>query len=117
MPMEIAWVGTSCQRPSNRWRIGFDQTAMSDGTIDFMLSPVSGTPIAVSVRVTAGQTDEEVAAAAGAAFTAALGAAYEVDVDRDADIHVAKARREQPNFGLRLVRLTAQDVKVDLDRE
>ena len=39
------------QRPSNRWRIGFDQTAMSDGTIDFMLSPVSGTPIAVSASV------------------------------------------------------------------
>lgn len=105
------------QRPSNKWRIAFDRTAASDGTIDFLISPVGGAPVSVSVPVAAGQTDKDVATSAHGAFAAALGGHYAVKADRDADIHVRKASREQPDFGLQVVRLTAQDVKVDLDRE
>jgi hypothetical protein len=105
------------QRPSNRWRIAFEGTAMSNGTIDFLISPVGGNPISVSVPVVAGQTDKDVATAAHGAFATALGSSYKIKADRGADIHLGKPSRKQPNFGLRLVRLTAQDVKVDLDRE
>jgi hypothetical protein len=105
------------QRPSNKWRIAFHQTAMSAGSVDFLISPVGGMPVSVSVPVVAGQTDEDIATAARAVFAEALGADYAVVADRGSDIHVAKASRERPDFGLQLVRLTAQDVKVDLDRE
>ena len=105
------------QRASNQWRIAFEQSAASDGTVDFLISPVGGNPLSVSVPVTAGQTAKEIATAAHAAFAAALGSAYTVQADRGADIHVGKASRERPDFGLQLVRLTAQDVKIDIDRE
>jgi hypothetical protein len=105
------------QRPSNGWQIVFSETAKSDGVIDFLIAPVEGSPVTVSVPVTAGQVDGDVAAAAAQAFTSALQGRYEVKKDRGTEIHVAKASRKQPNFSLTVVRMTAQNVKVDLDRE
>jgi hypothetical protein len=105
------------QRPSNQWQVAFSETAKSDGHIEFLVSPVEGNASTVSVPVTLGQTDDEVAAAAAAAFAAALAGRYEVVKDRGPEIHVAKQDRKQPDFGLTVVRLTAQNVKVDLDRE
>jgi hypothetical protein len=105
------------QRPSNQWQLAFSETAKSDGHIEFLVSPVEGNPATISVPVTLGQTDEEVAAAAAEAFAAALAGRYEVVKDRGPEIHVAKQDRKQPDFSLTVVRLTAQNVKVDLDRE
>jgi hypothetical protein len=105
------------QRPSNGWQIVFSDTARSDGTIDFLITPVEGPPVTVSVPVTAGQADGDIAAAAAQAFSTSLKGRYDVTKDRGTEIHVAKTGRRQPNFSLTLVRLTAQNVKVDLDRE
>jgi hypothetical protein len=105
------------QRPSNGWQIVYSDTARSDGTIDFLIAPVEGPPVTVSVPVTAGQADGDIAAAAAEAFSTSLQGRYEVKKDRGTEIHVAKTGRKQPNFSLTLVRLTAQNVKVDLDRE
>lgn len=105
------------QRPSNQWQVEFSETAKSDGRIDFLVAPVEGNPATVSVPVTVGQKAEDVAAAAAGAFSTAFGEHYKVTKDRGAEIHIAKADRKQPNFSLTIVRLTAQNVKVDLDRE
>lgn len=105
------------QRPSNQWQIAFYETAKSDGSIEFLVSPAGGEPISVSVPVAINQTREEIAAAAQGAFASSLGASYQVKMDRGADIHIGKASRRQPDFALTLIRLTAQNVKVDLDRE
>jgi hypothetical protein len=116
-----AWFGDSgtprSQRPSNKWRIEFDLTAKSDGTVDFLVAPEGGQPVTVSVPVTINQTDGEIATVAERVFKTTLGAGYEIDSDLGADFHVKKASRKQPNFSLTLLRLTAKDVKVDIDRE
>jgi hypothetical protein len=105
------------RRPSNQWQLVFSETAQSEGSIDFLVSPVGGAPITVSVPVALNQTDADIAAAAARSFAATLGDRYEVDKDWGAEIHVAKADRKQPDFSLTLVRLSAQGVRVDLDRE
>ena len=105
------------QRPSNGWQVEFSETSQSDGSIEFLVSPVGASSTTVSVPVGANQTDNEIAALARGAFEAALGATSEVKKDRDATIHISKATREQPDFALTVVRITAQNVKLDLDRE
>ena len=105
------------QRPSNGWQIEFSETAQSDGSIEFLVAPVGASPTTVSVPVGANQTNNEVAALARGAFESSLGAAYKVVKDHDAVIHVSKLTREQPDFALTVVRITAQNVKLDLDRE
>lgn len=105
------------QRPSNKWRVAFDMTAKSEGSIDFLVEPVGGSSVSVSVPVAMNQTDEEIATAAYAAFTSTLGASYKINEPTGSDIHVKKASRKEPDFSLTLVRLTVQDVKVDIDRE
>ena len=105
------------QRPSNKWQISFYETAQSDGSVDLLLSPVGGDPMSVSVPVELHQTNKQIAAVAASVLAKALGMQYEVRVDRGAGVHVRKANRKQPDFALTVVRLTAQSVKVDLDRE
>ena len=105
------------QRPSNGWQIAFSETAQSDGSIEFLVAPVGRNPTSVSVPVGVGQTDNEIAAVARGAFESSLGDSYEVVKDRDATIHVGKATRQQPDFALTVVRITAQNVRLDLDRE
>jgi hypothetical protein len=105
------------QRPSNGWQVAFSETAKSDGAIEFLVAPVGGNAVSVSVPVGINQTGNEVAAMARGAFETTLGDAYKVSKDHDATIHIAKSGRGRPDFALTLVRLTAQNVKVDLDRE
>ena len=105
------------QRPSDKWQIAFSETAKSDGSIDFLIAPAEGNPVTVSVPVALNQTSEDVADAAAGAFAQALGDRYRVRKDRGAELHLKTAVREQPDFSLTVVRLTAQNVKVDLDRE
>jgi hypothetical protein len=105
------------QRPSNGWQVSFSETAQSDGSIEFLVAPVGASSIAVSVPVGANQTDNEVAAVARGAFESSLGSAYKVVKDHDATIHVGKTSHHQPDFSLTVVRITAQNVKLDLDRE
>src|SRR5262245_66285516 len=103
------------QAPSNKWRIEFEQTATSDGSIDFLVSPEGGNALTVSVPVVINQTEEEIAKAAHTAFMATLDDGYEVNEPTGADIHVKKASHELPNFGLTLQRMTARDGKVHID--
>jgi len=105
------------QRPSNGWQIEFSETAQSDGSIEFLVAPVGAGSIAVSVPVGANQTDNEIASTARGAFESALGDAYKVRKDHDATLHVSKVTQQQPDFALTVVRITAQNVKLDLDRE
>jgi len=105
------------QRPSNKWQITFYETAQSDGSVDLLLSPVGGDPESVSVPVALHQTNKQIAAVAAGVLAKGLGGRYEVRADRGAGVHIRKANRKQPDFALTVVRLTAQSVKVDLDRE
>jgi hypothetical protein len=105
------------QRPSNGWQIAFSETAQSDGSIEFLVAPVGQGSTTISVPVGANQTDNEVAAVARGAFESSLGTGFKVVKDHDATIHVSKASRHQPDFALTVVRITAQNVKLDLDRE
>jgi len=105
------------QRPSNGWQIEFSETAQSDGSIEFLVAPNGRSSTAVSVPVGANQTANEIAAVARGAFESALGDTYRVVKDRNATLHVSKATRQQPDFALTVVRITAQNVRLDLDRE
>ena len=105
------------QRPSNGWQVAFSENAQSDGSIEFLVAPIGAGSIAVSVPVGAGQNSNEIAAVARGAFETSLGAAYKVVKDHDATIHVSKTSHQQPDFALTVVRITAQNVRLDLDRQ
>ncbi len=103
-------------RPSNKWRIVFDERAKSDGTINFLVWPREGSPLQVDVAVVKGQSENHIAAAARGAFGVALGKDYHVEVDDGEDVLV-KARHGTGDFGLQLLGSTVRDIDVKLHRE
>lgn len=103
-------------RPSNKWRILFDERAKSDGTISFRVWPGSGAPLQVDVAVVDGQSENHIAAAARDALRVALGKNYHVELDDGEDVLV-KARHGTADFGVQLIGNTARDVDISLRRE
>lgn len=103
-------------RPSNKWRITFDERAKSDGTVSFRVWPRDGAPLQVDVPVVEGQSENRIAASARDALRVALGKGFHVEIDDGEDVLV-KARHGTPDFGVQLVGNTARDVDVKLRRE
>jgi len=103
-------------RPSNKWRIKFDERAKSDGTISFRIWPREGAPLQVDVPVVDGQSENRIASSARDALRVALGKGFHVEVDDGEDVLV-KARHGTPDFGVQLVGNTARDVDIKLRRE
>ena len=108
--------GAKSPRPSNKWRISFDETSKTDGQIVFRIWPKGGQPFEVVVEVKDGQRENSIARSARDAFKLALGKGYGVETDDGEDV-LLKAKGKTPNFGLELVSNSAKDVDIDLDRE
>lgn len=108
--------GAKSPRPSNKWRISFDETSKTDGQIIFRIWPKGGQPFEVVVEVKDGQRENSIARSARDAFKAVLGKGYGVETDDGEDV-LLKVKGKTPNFGLELVSNSAKDVDIDLDRE
>lgn len=108
--------GAKSPRPSNKWRISFDETSKSDGQIVFRIWPKGAEPFEVTVTIAKGQRENAIARSARDAFKAALGKGFGVETDDGEDV-LLKAKGKTPNFGLELVSNSAKDVDIDLDRE
>lgn len=112
----VAPSATERPRPSNKWRIKFDERAKSDGTVSFLIWPRDGVPLQVDVPVVEGQSENRIAASARDSLRVALGKGFHVEIDDGEDVLV-KARHGTPDFGVQLLGNTARDVDITLRRE
>ena len=103
-------------RTSNKWRIEFDESSKSDGTITFRVWTQGDTTVDVPVSVRNNQTENSIARATRDAFRTVLGKGYKVETDDGEDVLI-KISGKTPHFGLALVGSTAKDVDISLDRE
>lgn len=103
-------------KPARTWRLAFDDSADSDGTVSFRVWPGDESPIHVDVPVLKGQSENQIARAARDALGTRLGQRYAVEVDDGEDVLV-KAKRGTPAFTVELLRDTALDLDVRVKRE
>jgi len=103
-------------RTSNKWRIEFDESSKSDGTITFRVWTQGDTTIDVPVSVRNNQSENSIARSTRDAFRKALGKGYRVETDDGEDVLI-KVSGKTPHFGLALLGSTAKDVDVRLHRE
>lgn len=101
---------------SNKWRIKFDESAKSDGSIVFRVWPGEGAPRDVSVAVRDNQSENSIAHSTREAMRRVLGEAYHVEVDDGEDVLV-KTRHGTARFGLQLLSNDAEDVDIKLHKE
>ncbi len=102
--------------PADRWRLEFHDAADSDGIISFRLWVHEESPMHVDVPIRKGESDNEIATAARDALASRLGERYMAVLVNGDDV-VITARRGSPRFTVELLRDTARDVDVDVDRD
>jgi len=102
--------------PASSWRVAFDDGAASNGTISFRIWPGDDSPIHVDVPVLDGETEVQMAETARDVLAARLGVRYLVVVVDGTDV-VVRARRGTPAFTVELLRDTARDVDVAVQRD
>jgi hypothetical protein len=102
---------------SNKWRIKFDETAKSAGTISFRLTPKEGgTPVEVTAQIADGRGENGIAQDVEAAFKAGVDkATYHVEVDDGEDVLVKK--RKGPDFALELVESSVVNTRIVVHKE
>lgn len=102
--------------PSNKWRVEFDHSAHSDGSIILRVAPVGGTPIDVETKVPKGNTENQVAKAVRDSLQVALGKGFKVSIDDGEDVLIRKTGKT-PNFDLTLVSSSVTGLEIELERE
>lgn len=103
-------------RPSNKWRISFDERAKSDGVISFRVWPGDAPPLQIDVPIVDNLSENKIAATVRDAIGTQLGSAYHVEVDDGEDVLV-KARHGTKDFGIELIGNTVRDVDISMHRE
>ena len=102
--------------PADRWRLGFNDAADSDGIISFRLWVQEESPMHVDIPIRKGESDSEIARTARDALANRLGSRYAAVVVDGEDV-VITAQRGSPRFTVELLRDTALDVDVEVDRD
>ena len=87
---------------SNKWRVEVSETARSDGSIVFRVTPKDGTPVDVTVAIKDGRGENNIASDIAKAFKATLDKEIFLAVSDDGEDVLLK-RRKGPDFELRLV--------------
>ena len=102
---------------SNKWRIKFDDTARSSGTISFRITPKEGgTPVEVTAQIADGRGENGIAKDVETAFKATVDKdTYHVEVDDGEDVLVKK--RKGPDFALELVESSVQNTRIVTKKE
>ena len=103
-------------RVSNKWRVQFDESSKSDGTLLFRVWKDGVTPVAVPVAVPDNQGENAIARATRDAFRSVLGKGYKAEIDDGEDVLLKKSGSTK-NFSVALVSSTVKDVEISIGRE
>ncbi len=103
-------------KPSHRWRIEVSESANSDGTIRFAVTPVGGESKTVEVPVKNGRSENHVAQDIRNAFKSSLTAEYSVEIDDGEDVLV-KAKDPTPKFTVALIDSNVKSVRIHVETE
>lgn len=102
---------------SNKWRLQISGDAESDGVMKFRVTAKNEAPIDVSVTLKDGRSENGVARDIRDALSAQLPkGSYSVETDDGEDVLIKKTLGES-DFAIELVSSTADDVRVNFDRE
>jgi hypothetical protein len=101
---------------SNKWRIEVSETARSDGTMLFRMTPKEGTPVDVTVSIKDGRGENNIAKDIRDAFKVALDAkSFHTETDDGEDVLLKK--KKGPDFALVLVESTVEAVRLNIEKE
>ena len=103
-------------KPSHAWRIEISESANSDGTIRFAVTPVGGEMTTVEVPIKNGRAENNVAKDVRDGFKSALPAEYKVEVDDGEDVLI-KAKTPMPKFTVALVDSSVKSVHIHVETE
>lgn len=103
-------------KTSHRWRIEVSESANSDGTIRFAVTPVGGESKMIEVPIKNGRSENHVAQDIRDAFKSGLAAEYHVEVDDGEDVLV-KAKNPTPKFTIALVDSNVKSVRIHVETE
>jgi len=103
-------------RVSNKWRVQFDESSKSDGTLLFRVWKDGVTPVDVPVAVPDNQGENAIARATRDAFRSVLGNGYKAEIDDGEDVLLKKSGSTE-NFSVALVSSTVKDVDISIGRE
>jgi hypothetical protein len=103
--------------PNNKWRIKFNSTADSDGSIVLRVAPIGAEPIDVETQIPKGTSENSVASKVRDSLKAALGKKnYRIATDDGEDVLIKKAGKT-PNFEVTLVSSSVTGVEIKLKHE
>ena len=101
---------------SNKWRVEVSETARSDGTIIFRVTPKDGTPTDVTVAIKDGRGENNIAGDIRDAFRATLDKeTFHSETDDGEDVLLKK--RKGPAFELKLVESTVKATRINIGKE
>jgi hypothetical protein len=101
---------------SNKWRVEVSETARSDGTIVFRVTPKDGTPTDVTVAIKDGRGENNIADDIRDAFRATLDkGTFHSETDDGEDVLLKK--RKGPDFELKLVESTVKATRINVEKE
>lgn len=113
-----ATTGLAADKPSysNKWRIEVSESAKSDGTLAFRLTPKDGAPVEVNVAIPKGRGENQIAQDISKTFQTTVDKeTYKVEVDDGEDVLVKK--RKGPDFALELVNANVESVRIRIEKE
>lgn len=109
-------VGAAMASGSNKWRIKFNHSARSDGTIVLNISSKDEAPMTVTTQVPKGTSEDHVAKLVRDSLRAQLGEHYHIEIDDGEDVLVKK-HFGQPDLDISLGSNTVQGVTVKFHKE
>jgi len=112
----LANVGTAFADPASKWRVEFDHWAENDGELVLRISPLNGTPIDVTTRISKNTTENAAADLVAGALKAALGKGYKVEVDDGEDVLIKRASKT-PKFEVSMASSSVAGLNVSVGRD
>jgi hypothetical protein len=102
---------------ANKWRIELDGQALSNGELQFRVTPRQGESVDVVAAIRSGRAENNVARDVRDAFAAKLSPErYSVEVDDGEDILIKK-KDGQPDFAVELVESNVRNVNIKVEGE
>jgi hypothetical protein len=103
-------------KTSHRWRIEVSESANSDGTLRFAVTPVGGESKTIEVPIKNGRSENHVAQDIRDAMKGGLSAEYHVEVDDGEDVLI-KVKNPMPKFTVALLDSTVKSVHIHVETE
>ncbi|MCM2311196.1 MAG: hypothetical protein NDI84_07290 [Steroidobacteraceae bacterium] len=101
---------------SNKWRVEVSETARSDGSIVFRVTPKDGTPVDVTVAIKDGRGENNIASDIAKAFKATLDKdVFHAETDDGEDVLLKK--RKGPDFELKFVESSVKATRINVEKE